>query len=234
MVPVLAGALNRRGSGSASVHAFCIDMTEVTTAGYKACADSGACRPAGQRNEWPNITPRERDVLDPLCNARAPEDRGKHPINCISFEMAETFCKAMGKRLPTESEWLLAALGPDDARPYPWGTTPPDPTRVNGCGRECTEWGKRSKVDEEELYPGNDGYPTTAPVGSFPEGKSPSGALDMFGNVWEWVDAVGRREDQRILRGGAWNASSLGAPSTRTSESMERRSYSIGFRCAKN
>ncbi len=219
-------------AGPAAVGAFCIDVFEVTTDDYRACVQSAGCRPAGQKNEWPTITEAERMVLDPLCNARAPEDRGKHPINCVSWDMAEQFCKAHQKRLPHEAEWEMAALG-NDGRRYPWGNDDPTAKLLNACGRECVDWGRRSRIDKDALFPDSDGYPTTAPVGAYPEGKSAAGAFDMLGNVWEWVDGVGRRPDQRVLRGGAWNASSLGPSATRSLESMERRSYSIGFRCAR-
>ena len=69
-------------------------------------------------------------------------------------------------RLPMEAEWEYAARGPE-GRAYPWGDTF-DPKRANIVGE-------------------SDGYDDTAPVGSYPAGASWVGALDMAGNVWEWV-----------------------------------------------
>ena len=98
--------------------------------------------------------------------------RSNHPINCVDRNQARTYCEWAGKRLPTQAEWSRAAYG-TDGRKYPWGNKW-DAIRANVYGSE-------------------DGYEQTAPVGSFPTGASPSEALDMGGNVWEWTEGGGRR-----------------------------------------
>jgi eukaryotic-like serine/threonine-protein kinase len=231
--------------------AFCMDVYEVTTADYKAASDSGVVKRAGQANDWEGITADEHRVYDPLCNVRAPEDRGRHPINCVSWELADAYCTAMKKHLPTEAEWEYAARGPD-GRKYPWGDEPPNASFLNACGGECKAWGKKNHADPTGvgawMYPEDDGWAATAPVGSFPAGKSRYGVNDVVGNVWEWVadwyapytadeqaDAKGPPSgDGRVARGGAWNGAmaSWVRPTFRFHYAPAMRSHGIGFRCA--
>jgi formylglycine-generating enzyme required for sulfatase activity len=232
-----------------ALDAFCMDEFEVTTEGYQECVDKGSCPAAGKNNAWEGITAKDHTAFDPLCNARAPEDRGKHPINCVTWQDATAFCSAQGKRLPTEAEWEFAARGPD-GRIYPWGDEAPSANFLNACGKECTTWGKRNHVEESAMYQDDDGFPNTAPVGSFPAGKSRYGVQDVVGNVWEWVsDYYAAYEakiaenpkgpesgSERVIRGGAWNGAypSWVRPTFRYHADPTQRSYGIGFRCAKS
>jgi formylglycine-generating enzyme required for sulfatase activity len=230
------------------LHPYCIDRYEVTLAKYKACSDVGQCKRAPRTNDWDGITDRDRAIYDPLCNARDPEGRADHPVNCVDWEMADHYCRVAGGRLPTEAEWEFAARGPD-GRTYPWGDEEPSAERMNACGSECAAWGAKKGVSLKAMYTADDGWPTTAPVGSFPKGASRYGVEDVVGNVWEWVadwyapytedeaaDPKGPADaESRVIRGGAWNGAypSWVRPTFRYHDVPSKRSHGIGFRCAK-
>jgi serine/threonine protein kinase len=148
------------------------------------------------------------------------------PRENITWFEASAFCEARGARLPTESEWEYAARGPLGLK-YPWGD---------------------AFIPDNVVYEANSGD-QTAPVGSRPKGASWVGALDMSGNVSEWVSSTyqsypyqardGRenRDDttsNRVLRGGSCFVDEL---LVRASNRLERppditESF-IGFRCVK-
>ncbi|HEY8079076.1 MAG TPA: bifunctional serine/threonine-protein kinase/formylglycine-generating enzyme family protein [Labilithrix sp.] len=233
---------------------YCLDELEVTVAQYKECSDRGACRRASKENEWPGIKPAQRKIYDPLCNIQDAKAKAQHPINCVDWEQAKDFCEAHGARLPTEAEWELAARGPD-GRIYPWGDDPPSGHLLNACDKECLAWMKAHPDPENppaSMFEDDDGFATTAPVGSFPKGKSRYGVQDVVGNVWEWtadwygdyvksdapvVDPTGPKAGtERVIRGGAWNGAqpSWVRPSFRYHVAPADRGYAFGFRCAKS
>jgi formylglycine-generating enzyme required for sulfatase activity/serine/threonine protein kinase len=230
-----------------TLNPFCIDKTEVTVAAYKACSDRGACLPAADTVEFTQATANDRKLYSQFCTIRDPGTFANHPINCVDWSMADTYCKRAKKRLPTESEWEFAARGPD-GRTYSWGNDPPDETRMNACGKECSDWGKKNGVAMPGMYPGDDKWPSTAPVGSFPAGASRFGLLDVEGNVWEWTadfygpyTAADVEEPkgpptgtERVIRGGGWNGAQIswGRPTKRYSFEPTAHTHVIGFRCA--
>ena len=243
---------NEKPTHSVMLSRFCIDKTEVTVDAYLACSKGGKCPPASKANAFADLDDALRKVIDPLCNINDPPTKGKHPINCVDWEMASNYCTRQGGRLPTEAEWEFAARGPD-GRTYPWGDEEPNGKYLNACGKECEAWGAKNHVDGKvtfgTMYPDDDGFATTAPVGSFPAGASRFGLEDVVGNVWEWTgdfyapytkddakdpQGAAASDDGRVARGGAWNGPqpSWVRPTFRFHFKPENRSYGVGFRCA--
>jgi formylglycine-generating enzyme required for sulfatase activity/tRNA A-37 threonylcarbamoyl transferase component Bud32 len=232
------------------VTTFCLDRTEVTTAAYLACVSTGECERPLEKVSWPKIKDEQVKRYSPFCNA-AHKDRVDHPINCVAWGMADTFCKKKGARLPTEAEWEFAARG-SSQRKYPWGDEEPNERRLNACGIECAKWGDANMEAHERMHGGDDGFAATAPVGSYPEGAAASGVVDLAGNVWEWTadwfapytaemltDPKGPAEPdpekkQRVLRGGDFFSSSpdWARPAYRWKTDPETYNHAIGFRCA--
>lgn len=229
-----------------TVATFCLDKTEVTTSAYLACVNKGECEKPLDKVSWPNIKPAEAQRYSQLCNAMQ-KDRDDHPVNCVAWSMADTFCKKRGARLPTEAEWEFAARG-SGQRKFPWGDEQPDETRLNACGGECEKWGAANGEARTPMYAGDDGFAATAPVGSFPKGAASHGVVDMAGNVWEWTsdwyapytdapatDPKGPEAGtQRVLRGGDFFGSNpdWARPAFRWKTDPETYNHAIGFRCA--
>ena len=151
------------------------------------------------------------------------------PVVGLSWGDANDFCRYYGLKLPTEQQWERAARGPD-GRTYPWGNEPPGSARANRGTSECCD------VDAR------DGHLGSAPVGSYPTGRTPEGVMDMAGNVWElvdgWygphdVDPAAREREFRVLRGGAYNSHEwkLRATYRLAYDGDFRFSASGGFRC---
>ncbi|HEU4583447.1 MAG TPA: SUMF1/EgtB/PvdO family nonheme iron enzyme [Polyangiaceae bacterium] len=160
------------------------------------------------------------------CNFTAKKPRLQHPMNCITKTQAEQYCAAQGKRLPTAAEWEFAARG-TDGRIYPWG---------NEAATEQLCWQGRAGATFE----------ATCPVGSFPNGASPFGALDMAGNVAEWTstpETETEGEGAFRTRGGGYPLEPIDLASKNTlmiradqweSFSGDDASPKLGVRCAKN
>jgi len=218
--------------------AYWIDKTEVTVAQFaKFVNDTGTITTAKKQGwSWTfnpsinNLTQVSgRDWLHPQGNLISIGEYGQHPVVNVSWNDANAYCAWTGRRLPSEAEWEKAARG-TDGRLFPWGNNLPTTQLANV-----------------------NGLTNTLPVGSYPNGASPYGALDMTGNVWEWTSSYYQDDyytampennpsgpesgTNRIVRGGSWgsfvNIELVYLSSAfRFSDSPGYSSDLLGFRCA--
>ncbi len=150
--------------------------------------------------------------------------RADHPVVGVTRHSAAAFCAFHGLALPTAQQWERAARG-TEGWTHPWGDGPVTAERANRGAETCCQPSAA------------DGYVMTAPVGSFPAGRSAEGVHDLIGNAWEWVDGwynaydaapAAREETFAVLRGGAWNSDSNRLRAT------YRLAYRPDFRFASN
>ena len=211
---------------------FYIDRYEVTNTQYEAFTELTGHREPGNR------------LYDD-------HNRSNQPVVGVSWHDASAFCEWAGKRLPTEAEWEKAARGPEGLA-YPWGDLW-DPNRlwsIDGIldrPLDSFDLWSRAQQDLASMAP----VARPAQVGSYPDGASPYGAMDMAGNVWEWVaDWFGplyysespRRNPKgpengefRVLRGGAWDVPRVVIHAWFRENIFlpeHRESLVTGFRCA--
>lgn len=161
---------------------------------------------------------------------------GDLPVDSVTWDEADAFCRKSGKRLPTEAEWEYAARGGTSTE-YSWGDAP-QPDKANFCDSSC-DLHIRSPI-------GTDGFKFTSPVGSYP--PNPFGLHDMAGNVSEWTSdwilenyyQISPKDNPKgpdagrakVVRGGSWYSGSQGLRSAnRSSLWRDYRKDGVGFRC---
>ncbi|MGD0093090.1 MAG: SUMF1/EgtB/PvdO family nonheme iron enzyme [Planctomycetota bacterium] len=201
--------------------AFYIDKCEVTNAQYAAFLNAVKAVKDEAGHEY--VATNEHLRLEQVNGAWRPKaGKADFPMVNVSWYGADAYAKWAGKRLATEAEWEKAARG-TDGRKYPWGN----------------EW------DDKKARHGSENQ---AAVGSFPQGASPYGCLDMSGNAWEWTSSVfkpypyvatdGREDPQsaerRVARGGSFSGEpEISHATYRFRPLPDFKHPFLGFRCAK-
>lgn len=191
-----------------AVSPFYLDEAEVTNSRYAAFVRKSGRKPP---HYWAGSVPRETALA--------------HPVVNVTWEEAAAFCRAEGKRLPTEAEWERAARGLAEGLVYPWGN--------------------RAPTAKDARHDALDG---PAPVCQSP--RNAFGLCDIAGNAWEWTadwydrdyyaaaparDPPGPPAGKyRVIRGGSWfDQPKFLASAYRSWARPAERSPTIGFRCAK-
>jgi hypothetical protein len=140
-------------SASQPVPGFFLDRYEVSNQQYRLCVASGACEPP----------------VDPIPERYKSAELADYPVTYVTAFQADTYCRWLGRRLPTSSEWQQA-VQVGGKKPWPWGDTI-DASRVNMSFDGSVSRGP-------------------SPVDSYPAGRTPEGLFHMIGNVWEWTSTA--------------------------------------------
>lgn len=228
------GDPDERPIRTVSLDAFWIDRTEVTNAMFVNFLNSEISQISTRDSEHVILSGNE--VLDLVCTTcpwigairwdgnrfSVFADFTEYPVTLVSWYGADAYCSWTNRRLPTEAEWEKAARG-ENAFIYPWGNDAPNANLLN-----------------HDNTVGN-----VKKVGSYTNGASPYGVLDMAGNVWEWVgdwyeaypgNTVSDPKygtGLRVLRGGSWNGADTSVyAANRNSNDPSYTPNNVGFRCA--
>ncbi len=236
-----------------SLDAYWIDKTDVTNAMFAQFVKATSYKTGAEKlgfayvlNLSMGFSP---ESWEPTSGANWQHPRGPgsdikglddHPVVQVSWYDAKAYCEWAGRQLPTEAQWEKAARG-TDGRKYPWGNDPVAGNLLNFADKNLAIRQADKTID--------DGYPFTSPVGHYPKGASPYGALDMAGNVDQWVadwydekyyasspdpNPAGPASGQyRAVRGGAWLGGAWGVR-TAFRHWEEIGLDFLGFRCVRS
>jgi iron(II)-dependent oxidoreductase len=237
---------NERPHHSVNVPGFWLDTTPVTNGAYQEFIEADGYQdprwwtPEGWQHlqnaklEAPLFWSRDGGRWTRRRFGRIEPVPANEPVMHVCWYEADAYARWAGRRLPTEQEWEKAARHDpetDRSRRYPWGDTHPEPRHAN--------------LGQRHLQP--------AAAGSYPAGAAPNGARQLIGDVWEWTSSdftpypgftafpykeyseVFFGPDYKVLRGGAFSASTVASRATfRNWDYPIRRQIFAGFRTARD
>ena len=220
MVLVEAGTFLYDGKEYEIEKPFKMDVFEVTNGKYAQCVAAKAC-----------VEPLRKRSLTVL-NYYGNPFYENFPVLYINQFEAQNYCNWLGKRLPTEFEWMKATWDGEE-KTYLWGEEKPDSSTYPDSYYANVGFG----------YPGMVGW-DVAEVGTFPKDKTVGGIMDMSGNVTEWTTSEWTAElceipachgkfgnDLIVTKGGGdWSGAEL---VTRYPWTPWTHSFRVGFRCIK-
>jgi len=213
-----------------------LDRYAVTNADYQKFVDAGGYQemPLWAPEIWPGVLQfvdrtRHPGPRDWTQGAHHP-DLADHPVVGVSWYEAAAYARWVGKRLPTDAEWVKAASWPVavggvelEQRRYPWGES----------------------LDERKANVWSTGAGRTVPVTALPAGSSVNGIVQLIGNVWEWTTgdygmwhppsrSIQAPQPLKSLRGGAFDTylEHQATCDFQSGDSPLARKHNIGFRCA--
>lgn len=212
-----------------------LDRYPVTNRQYQAFVDAGGYE---QMAIWePEVWPAVLDFVDTTghpgprywVDGRCPEGKADHPVVGVCWYEAAAFSRWLGRRLPTDAEWVKAACWPVNISP----TT---------CVQRKYPWGNTMERQRANLWGSGPG--DTVPVDQFPSGVSVGGVYQLIGNAWEWtaddflwVAALADQQTSqplmKTIRGGAFDTyfDNQATSQFASGENPLSRKHNIGFRC---
>jgi eukaryotic-like serine/threonine-protein kinase len=245
-----------------SLDAFWIDQTEVTNGMYARFVSATHYKTSAEaygrayvfsysfQNEkdypyWKELT--GASWLHPFGPSSDLQGKDNYPVVSVSWIDAYQYCQWATRQLPTEAQWEKAARG-NHAWFFPWGNQFPSTSAKLANFADASLQAHFSETQT------NDGFEFNAPVGSFPNGKSPYGVQDMAGNAMEWVEDAydpnayrgnstnprypgdpSNQMTERVLRGGSWATALVRIRvSDRDNMIAVGRRDDLGFRCASS
>ena len=217
-----------------AVEPFLLDAHAVTNARYQSFVDAGGYDALEYWPEeiWPHLIELKDLTGQPgprlWRQARHDSRLADHPVVGVSWYEAQAYSLWIGQRLPSETEWEMAASwhlnsSTNMMRRFPWG----DAMDKN----RCNVWSSR--------------HGATVPVSDYPNGAAPNHVLQLVGNVWEWTDTEYAVNDDHgrpivgempmhVVRGGAFDTyfEAQATSHFRTGQIALARTQNTGFRCA--